>query len=46
MTLATIFRRFDDQELFQTSKLDVEFKHDYLLPQTDERSKGIKVLFK
>lgn len=46
LTLATVFRRFEDQDLFESSRLDVDVKHDYLLPQQDARSKGVKVLFK
>lgn len=46
MTLATVFRRFENQELFETTRSDVVVKHDYLLPQTDEKSKGVRVLFR
>lgn len=46
MVLATVFRRFESQELFKTSRLDVDVKHDYLLPQTDVRSKGVFVVFR
>jgi hypothetical protein len=45
MTLATVFRRYERQDLFQTTQFDVAVKHDYLLPQTDETSKGVRVLF-
>jgi hypothetical protein len=46
LTLATVFRGYEDQELFESSRLDVDIAHDYLLPQPDARSKGVKVLFK
>lgn len=46
VTLATVFRRFEKQELFQTSRLDVDLKHDYTLPNPDERSKGVRVIFR
>lgn len=46
LTLATVFRRFDNQQLFESSRLDVDVKHDFLLPQQDKKSKGVKVLFK
>jgi hypothetical protein len=43
LTLATIFRRFD-LELFETTRKDVDVKHDLFLPQPDSTSKGVKVL--
>lgn len=46
LTLATVFRRYDNQELFESSRLDVDVAHDYLLPQPSEKSKGVKVVFK
>jgi hypothetical protein len=46
LTLATVLRRFEDQVLFESSRLDVDVKHDYLLPQQDAKSKGVRVLFK
>jgi hypothetical protein len=46
LTLATVFRRYEDQELFESSRLDVDAEHDYFLPQPSEESKGVKVLFK
>jgi len=46
LTLATVFRRFDNQQLFKSSRLDVDVKHDFFLPQQDKKSKGVKVLFK
>ena len=45
LTLATIFRRFDNQQLYESSRLDVDIKHDFGLPQQDKKSKGVKVLF-
>jgi len=44
LTLATIFRRYEKQKLFETSRLDVDVGHDYLLPQPSEKSKGVKVI--
>jgi hypothetical protein len=46
LTLATVFRRYDRQQLFESSRLDVNVKHDFLLPQQDKKSKGVKVIFK
>jgi len=46
LTVATIFRRYDHQELFETTRMDVDIKHDMFLPQPDHRSKGVRVLFK
>jgi hypothetical protein len=46
LTLATVFRRFDNQQLFESSRLEVDVKHNFLLPQQDKKSKGVKVLFK
>ncbi|KAH9205912.1 cytochrome P450 [Leptodontidium sp. 2 PMI_412] len=45
LTLATVFRRFDKQQLYETSRLDVDAKYDFLLPQPSMESKGIRVLF-
>lgn len=45
MTLATVFRRFNNQQLYETSRLDVDAKYDFLLPQPSMESKGIRVLF-
>ena len=33
LALATIFRRFDKQELFETTRADVDIQHDLFLPQ-------------
>ncbi|PVH77446.1 cytochrome P450 [Cadophora sp. DSE1049] len=45
LTLATVFRRFSNQQLYETSRLDVDAKYDFLLPQPSMESKGIRVLF-
>jgi cytochrome P450 len=45
LTLAAVFRRFDI-ELFNSSRFDVEMKHDLFLPYADYASKGVKVLVK
>lgn len=46
LTLATIFRRYDNQELFETTRMDVDLKHDMFMPTVDLKSKGVSVLFK
>jgi hypothetical protein len=46
LTIATIFRRYDHQELFKTTRKDVELKYDMFMPQPDMSSKGVSVLFK
>jgi cytochrome P450 len=45
LTLAAVFRRFD-LELFNSSRFDIEMKHDLFLPYADYASKGVKVLVK
>jgi hypothetical protein len=46
LTVATVFRRYDHQELFETTRMDVDIKHDMFLPQQDHRSKGVRVVYK
>jgi len=44
--IATVFRRYENQELFETTRADVDIKHDLFLPQADLKSKGVRVIFK
>ncbi len=44
--IATVFRRYKNQELFETIRADVDIKHDFFLPQADLKSKGVRVIFK
>ncbi|KAF8858393.1 cytochrome P450 [Acephala macrosclerotiorum] len=46
LTLATVFRRFESQELFETSRRDVDIQHDLFLPSAVLDSKGVRVVFK
>ena len=46
LTIATVFRRFDKQELFQTTRADVDVQHDLFLPHASLDSKGVRVIFK
>jgi hypothetical protein len=46
LALATVIRRYDSQELFETTRADVDIKHDLFLPQADFASKGVRILFK
>jgi hypothetical protein len=46
LTLATIFRRYEHQELFETTRKDVDIQHDLFLPHPFAGSKGVKVVFK
>lgn len=46
LAIATVFRRFEKQELFETTRRDVEFQHDLFSPHPALDSKGIRVLFK
>jgi hypothetical protein len=46
LTIATVFRRFDKQELFETTRADVDVQHDLFLPQAALDSKGVRVIFK
>lgn len=45
LTVATIFRRFENQELFETTERDVLPKHDHFIPHPDLDSKGVRVIF-
>ncbi|PMD41986.1 cytochrome P450 [Hyaloscypha variabilis F] len=44
--IATVFRRYENQELFETTRADVDIKHDLFLPAADLKSKGVRVIFK
>lgn len=46
LTLANVFRRFENQELYETTRMDVDLKHDMFLPYPDLASKGVRILFK
>ncbi len=46
LTIATVFSRYEDQELFETTRMDLDLKYDMFMPQPDKRSKGVGVLFK
>ena len=43
LPLATVFRRFDT-ELFETTRKDVDPKHDFFIPTPDLDSKGVRVM--
>ena len=45
LTLATVFRRYEKMRLFETERKDVEVKHEMFLPQPDQSSRGVKVMF-
>jgi hypothetical protein len=45
LALATVFRRYEHQELFESSRLDVDVKYDFFLGRVDKRSKGVRNLF-
>jgi hypothetical protein len=46
LAIATVFRRYENQELFETTRADVDIQHDLFLPQADLKSKGVRVMFK
>jgi hypothetical protein len=45
LTLAAIFYRFD-MELYETTRKDVDPKHDYFVATPAHGSKGVRVLVK
>ncbi|KUJ12388.1 cytochrome P450 [Mollisia scopiformis] len=45
LTLATVFRRYEGQKLFETTRRDVDLKHDLFLPSAELDSKGVRVVF-
>ncbi|KAN0095715.1 cytochrome P450 [Hyaloscypha variabilis] len=46
MTIAMVFRRFEQQELFETTRADVDIHHDFFVPAPAFGSKGVRVIFK
>jgi hypothetical protein len=46
LAIATVFRRYDTQGLFETTRADVDIQHDLFLPQAALDSKGVRVIFK
>jgi hypothetical protein len=40
LIVATVYRRFGKQELFETTRADVDFQHDLLAPRAAFDSKG------
>jgi cytochrome P450 len=42
LTLASILRRFD-LELYETTEVEMEYKHDFFAPQFEYTSKGLRV---
>ncbi|KAI9795009.1 MAG: hypothetical protein M1816_000029 [Peltula sp. TS41687] len=44
LTLATVFRRFD-MKLYETTRADVDFAHDFFNPSARLDSKGARVVF-
>lgn len=43
LMLATLMRRFD-LELFETTRDDVDFRYDWMVPHARLDSKGVRVL--
>jgi hypothetical protein len=46
LAIATVFRRFDKPELFETTRADVDIQHDLFLPRHALDRKGVRVVFK
>jgi len=46
LALATVFRRYETQELFETTRRDVDIQHDLFLPSAVLDSKGVRIVFK
>jgi hypothetical protein len=46
LTVATVYRRFEKQELFDTTRIDVDIQHDLFAPRAAFDSKGVRVIFK
>jgi hypothetical protein len=46
LTAATVYRRFEKQELFETTRVDVDIQHDLFAPRAAFDSKGVRVIFK
>jgi hypothetical protein len=45
LTLATVFHRFD-MKLYETTRKDVDPKHDYFVATPEMGSKGVRVIVK
>ena len=45
LTLATVFRRFDNMRLWQTTARDAEVVSDFFIPHGHAESKGVRVVF-
>ena len=46
LTLASVFRRFENMELFETTRRDVDPMHDFFIPFPALDSKGVRVMIK
>ena len=46
LAISTVIRRFDAQELFETTRSDVDVQHDLFLPQAALDSKGVRIIFR
>ena len=46
LTIAGIFRWFDDMQLFETTRRDVDPKHNFFVPYPELDSKGVRVIYK
>jgi cytochrome P450 len=44
LTLATVFRRFENMKLYKTTARDVEVVHDYFIPHGHADSEGVRVI--
>jgi cytochrome P450 len=45
LSVATVFRRFPDMKLYETTARDAEIAHDYFIPHGHADSKGVRVIF-
>jgi hypothetical protein len=46
LALATVFRRFENQKLFETTRAkDVDLQHDFFLPCAALDSKGVRIIY-
>lgn len=41
LIVATVYRRFEKQELFETTRADVDFQHDLFAPRAAFDSRGL-----
>lgn len=46
LTLATVFRRFERVELYETTARDAEIAHDFFIRHGHADSKGVRVVFR